>query len=100
MEQQCIRSELEADYLPNMVLVSTDNTNTVWRTNGLWKKKLKHPDPEHLESMTLMYLCNLFMKSDAEVKEGILISFIKSLLNEEIGQSLFCFNSWGSRRRA
>lgn len=50
--------------------------------------------------MTLMYLCNLFMKSDAEVKEGILISFIKSLLNEEIGQSLFCFNSWGSQRRA
>lgn len=35
VEEQCIRSELDADYLPNMVLVSTNNMNTVWRTNGL-----------------------------------------------------------------
>lgn len=54
----------------------------------------------YLESVTLMYLCNLRMKSNAEVKEEILISFIKSLLKEEMGQLLLCFNGWRSQRRA
>lgn len=29
MEEQYVRSELDLDYLPNMVLVSTNNVNTI-----------------------------------------------------------------------